>query len=516
MISIKNNDKLFKGFFTVCHAVSQTMGAQGKLSVMENEMLGNPVVTKDGISTAKKIFFRDNQENMGAHLAKQVAAKTLVTAGDSTTTSLVFAKALVTGSRKPFTRKYFYNKRVEQGMDKAYEDFCQLIEDYSQKVDDEAIRKIATVSSNNNHEIGQLVFDAYKAVGDKGVIDVKQVQNLYKSNLEVSNGMKIEAGWENPFLTNNSKNARFEGEGAVVIIYEGYLGGDEVVQKTLQKIKDVNSDTPIVIVAERFHEDTLIKLVDLHQRRVLNLTAVQCPEYDVKRKALLEDIATYTGGKVFLQGGEDKEIIYGMVDKVIVTESTCSFIKEDIPEAVQIKIEELEAQKEQVTDKDFIEKRIQNLRGVSATINVGGVGESEIKEKFDRVEDAVCSIQSAQEEGWIAGGGSALAYISNNMKRSGLSKEEKFGYNIVVKALLAPMKQICINANRNPRKYLKASQRQYGIGYNAYTDKQSNLIRDNIIDSTKSIRTALENALSVTKLLLNTGVVITLNTKEEN
>lgn len=515
MISINDNKKLFEGFFTVCNAVSQTMGAQGKLAIMENEILGNPKVTKDGISTAKKIFFKDPFKNIGANLAKQIAAKTLVTAGDSTTTSLVLAKALVENSRLRqwgFGKKrYFYNKRVEQGMEIAYKTFCEYLKKLSEEIDDDSIKKVATVSSNNNDEIGDLVFKAYKAVGKGGIIDVQENHNSYFSDLEISKGMRLNKGWENPFLINNQKTAKFEGENAVVIIYEGYLGGDEVVQDFLQEVRNQDSTRPIVIVAERFHEDTVIKITDLHQRGVLNITLVQCPEYEVKRKALLEDIAIFTGGKVFLQGGEEKKITAGTVDKVIVTESSCSFIKEDLTEESKRKVEELKGQLQEVTDKDFIKRRIQNLEGVSATILVGGISESEIKEKFDRVDDSVRSVESAQEEGWISGGGSALVYIAELMRGNKLnSKEIQFGYNIVVDALDAPFKQICKNANRDYKNYYRQSQKIYGKGYNAFTDTKSNLIKDNIIDSTKSIRTALENAMSVTKLLLNTSVVITL------
>lgn len=516
MISINDNKKLLEGFFTVCEAVSQTMGAQGKLAVMENEVLGNPKVTKDGISTAKRIFFKDPIKNIGANLAKQIAAKTLVTAGDSTTTSLVLAKALIENSKRKkwykLNANYFYNKRVEQGMEEAYLDFCDNLKKLSRGIDDDVIKKIATVSSNNNQEIGDLVFRAYKAVGKGGIIDVQENHNSTISTLDEAKGMRLNNGWENPFLINNQKNAKFEGENAIVVIYEGILGGDEVVQDFLQDVRNKDATTPIIIIAERFHEDTIIRITDLHQRGVLNITLVQCPEYDVKRKALLEDIALFTGGKVFLQGGEAKEIQAGVADKVIVTENSCSFIKEILTEESKNKVKELKGQLKEVTDKDFIKRRIQNLEGVSATIFVGGISESEIKEKFDRVEDSVRSIESAQEEGWIAGGGSALVYIAESMRNKKIGSDEThFGYNIVVNALDAPFKQICTNANRNYKKYYRESQKIYGKGYNAYTDQKSNLIDDNIIDSTKSIRTALENAMSVTKLILNTAIIIALN-----
>lgn len=513
MTSIDNKDKLLEGFFTVCEAVSRTMGAQGGLAIMENEMFGNPLVTKDGISAAKRIFFKDREKNMGANLAKQIAAKTLVTAGDSTTTSLVLAQALVKATltrRHLFDKKdYFFNKRVEEGMLLAYDDVVDQLMVLSENIDDEKIRQIATVSSNNNKEIGDLVYNAYKAVGKGGIINVEENHNSYKSTFVESKGYKLNKGWKNPFLINNKKTARFESEDAIVICYEGYLEGDKLIEDFIND----NSHRPIVLFVERITEDTVINLTDFHNRGVLNICIVEAPQYDNKRKAILEDVALYTGGELFVKGSSEK-VVAGEVDKVIVSESSCSFIQESLSEGVLERLSELKGQLEHVTDKEFIKDRIQKLEGVSATIYVGGTTESELKEKYDRVEDSVCSINSAQEEGWIAGGGSALAFISNEMNKDAKCEERQFGYEAFREALLEPLKTICRNSKRNPSKYLRKSKKIYGRGYNAYKDTESDLISDNIIDSTKSIRTALQNALSVTNLLLNTSVIITNNKSE--
>lgn len=510
MISINNNKKLLEGFFTVCDAVSQTMGAQGKLAVMENELIGNPIVTKDGISTAKRIFFKDGEKNIGANLAKQVAAKTLVTAGDSTTTSLVLAKALVESVivKKGFFKPadFFYNKRVEKGMELAYEDVCKALEFLSKPITDEIIKRIATVSANNNDLIGNLVYKAYKEVGSEGIIDVRQNHNSPTTELEVSKGMKLTKGWADPQLINNQSNAKFEADDALVLVYEGYLDGDAIVQDFLTE----NQDKPIVILAERFHDDTIMKLGELNKSGVLNITAIPCPEYDKKRVAILNDVALYTGGEVYRKGSKNVEIVTGKVDRVVVDEGSCSFIKEKVPNGVKELIINLKSQLETVNDKEWISKRIQQLEGVTATIVVGGVSESEIKEKFDRVEDAVCSVQSAVKEGWIAGGGSTLNYISRNYLNKKMASDEiQFGYDALARAIREPFRRICINSRRSPEKYINRASKMYGFGYNASTDMYSNLVEDSIIDSTRSIRTALENSLSVSKLLLNTSVVIT-------
>lgn len=518
--TIRNNEKLLEGFFTVCDAVAETMGAQGRLAIIENDIMGNPIITKDGISTAKEIYFEDKAKNMGARMAKQVAAQTLVVAGDSTTTSLVLSRAFIqntaienkrtvwdiisgtsTSTKQP---KYFYNKRVERGIEKGYNEVLKHLDELSKPVDEVSLKNIARISSNNNDEIANLVYKAHSIVGQDGIIDVFQTNASVESYVTDAQGMKLSNGWANPFLINNQKTAKFEADDCVIVCYEGTLGGDTIIQSAIQEY----SDKPILLLAERFHEDTLIKITELNQRGTLNITAVQCPDYDNKRKALLEDVALYTGAEVFLQGSSS-EVVVGFASKVVVDESSCSFMQKEINKDTLNRIEELKGQLGNVSDRNFIQKRIQNLEGKSATIFVGGSNPTEAKERFDRVEDSVASVASAQKEGWVAGGGSTFVYISTLLNTTFLDEEEQFGYSVLKRTLCSPFEQICRNANRNGKEYIDSSKKQYGYGYNAYTDSVGNLVKEGVIDSKKSLRVALENAKSICVLLMNTSVVIT-------
>lgn len=516
-ISINDNERLLKGFNTVIDGVKQTLGSEGGLAVMANDF-GNPDISKDGISIAKKMFFDDPQENLGATLAKQVCATTLVKSGDATTTAAVLAQAIV---REMGNR---YNKKVERGLNTAYDEITEHLNKLARKITDSSAKKIANISANNNKELGELVYRAYKTVGESGIIDVQEADSPI-TQMKDFKGMKLQKGYMNPWFITNQNTASFEMENVLVLVYEGHLEGDVHVQEFLQE----NSNTPILIVAERFSEDVIIKLTDLHQRNVLNVCAVQCPEYDVKRKALLEDLALYSDGEVFLQGGSTK-VVAGMVKKVIVTEGTTSIIQEKNSEATKNRITELKNQLKTVTDKRFIQKRIQNLEGASATIYVGGTTDVERKERFDLVEDAVSAIKSSLVEGWICGGGATLAYISTLMNTKFDNPHIQFGYEAMKRAIQAPFKQISINAkvdledefvyegvfNRwlsipsdtKPNKVMR-SFHTYGMGYNATTDEVSNLIEDGVIDSKYSIQVALDNAKSVARLLLNVKVVIT-------
>jgi chaperonin GroEL len=523
-VTINNTERFLKGFHTVCDAVKQTLGAEGKLAVMESELMGAaPTVTKDGVSVARRIFFKDKHKNMGATLAKQVAAKSLATTGDSTTTSLVLAQAIlnsVDGSR--------FNKKVEKGINIGIEEIFSQIKLLSKTIDDDSAKKIATVSANNDAELGSLVFDAYKIVGESGIIDVKQKESG-KTELVTSNGMKLNKGWKSPFMCNNPSKARFEGEDVYVVAYEGILEADPHLEKFFTEVYQNEEGTAkILIIAEQFSEDVVVKIDTINQQGKIEICAVHSPEYDNKRLAIIRDIALYTDGEVFLRGTSDK-VIPGKVDKVVVDMNSTTLFKENLPDKVELHINELKQSVKRSGDRDFIKKRIANLEGSSATILVGGITESEIKERFDLVDDAVGAIKSSLEDGYICGGGATLVFISENMNQVFDNEDVQYGYDAIKKAIQAPFRQICINSNRDPEVYLESmfyknqnfierlleiskskKQATYGIGYNASTDELSNLFDDGIIDSSKSIKSALENAKSVTILLLNTRVVISI------
>ena len=499
---IQNSNKLKEGFLETAQAVALTMGAEGKLAVMKEPVLGMPIVTKDGISVAKKIFFEDEAMNMGAFLAKQAAAKTAAVSADTTTGTLVFASSLVKNCEK-------FNKKVERGIDIAHEEFNSLLREYSKPVDEDSVLKVARVSANNHSEIGDLVFEAYKATNGSGIISVVQTENL-SSKCVVNNGMRLKKGWQSPFLVNTPKGT-FEAENVNVLCYEGILEGDPMVENWLQEILDLSKKAGetanILIVAENFSEDVLIKLDNLQKRGYFNITAVQAPEYDVKRTAVLRDVAIYTGGESYLRGSGEK-IVSGKAKRVVVDNSYTAIIVEDTNEATLKRIEDLKIQMENTPlEENFFLERINNLQGLSATILIGGVLEGERKEKFDRAEDSVGAVKSSLEEGYICGGGAGLLYFSTQMNQKFDHEDVNYGYNLFKKALVEPITQICSNANVEFSN-LDFGKLKYGVGYNVTTDRVSNLIDDGILDSTKSIRVAVENAVSVSKMIINTGVVI--------
>lgn len=494
-IKINNNNKVLEGFFLACDAVKASLGSEGGLAFMPNpsDILTAPVFTKDGISIARALTHKNSEMNMGIQLAKQISARSLTENGDATTTTLVLAQAIVKNAHQN------YNKKVEKGINIACEEVNKHLKKLSKKTSAKDTQKIATISANNDSYIGNIVAKAYK---QSSMVSFDRHEKK-DTVLEVTDGMRLSNGWMNPFMINNQSKGVFEAENAHIICYEGILEGENAVQEYLQQ----NSDQPIIIIAERFSDDVLIKLTDLHERRVLNICAVQCPEYDNKRKALLSDIALYTGGEVFLRG-TSTEVKAGIAKKVTVEHQSTSIIPTEVPAAVKERIEQLKSQIEDSPEKEFLKKRIQNLEGISVTVLVGGVTIEEKNELYDRVEDAVCAVKSAKEEGWVAGGGSTLAYISNQMNTAFENKDVQYGYDCIKEAICAVFETICDNSGREVGDYIEAAKKTYGMGYNAHTDELSNLIVDGVIDSSRSIRLALSHAASVAKLLMSTKVVI--------
>lgn len=510
-VEIDNKERLLKGFIETCTAVGKTMGAEGSLAIYESEIMSVPIITKDGISVAKSIYYKDKHMSMGNFMAKQAALRTALEVGDSTSTSLVLAKSIVETAlaKKEFLfkllyKKPIYNKKVEEGFEIALEEVKNRLKRLSKPTTDEDILKIATISANNNREIGEIILKAYKAVGSGGVVDFKENYDTTKTELQITNGMLLPKGMVNPLLK-NSNNGNFEADDVLVVIYNGYEIGKS---KEVFDFINANQNKSILLIVERTQDEDFARRIVSGNQNGFNICLIECPFFDTQREMLLEDIALYSGAEVFIQGSS-KEVKAGKLDRVVITNNTSSLIKKDIPEVVKDKIEALEVELKETKDKQFIKRRIQLLKGVAATINVGAVTETERREIFDRVEDAVHAVKAAVDEGWVAGGGATFANISNTMKRSFGNSDVQLGYNILKKSILSPFYQICENANRNGDSYVSFSV-SYGFGYNAKKDEVSNLIEDGIIDSVKSLRISLENAVSVAKLLLNIKVVVSL------
>lgn len=502
-IAINDPSKIIEGFFTVCDAVKVSLGTEGGYGVLENDVLGFPIITKDGISIARKIFSDNKMINMGMAIAKQASAQSLIKSGDSTTSTLVLAQAIVNATEKD--GEYFFNKKVEQGINEAYKDITKNLDKLSKKVNKSSVKKIARVSANGDKEIADIVFKAYEKVGKSGLIDVQEWDKPYTS-LKHTKGMKLSKGFYSPFLINNQNVGVFEGEEVVVIVYNGFeIHKSEAV---LNFIND-NSRKTILIIAERVTSEDWIREIYKVNQAGYNICVVECPEFDKKREALLEDIAIYTGAEVFVQGVSEK-VVAGKLSKLLVEQNQTSFFQDELSEQVKERVDQLKSQLATTSDRDFFNRRISNFEGTSATILVGGMSPQETKEKFDRVEDSVCAVKSALQEGYIVGGGAALVYVSTKLDRVFENHDIQFGYNLMKKAIEAPFRQICINARRNPEDYIQSARDNYGFGYNAATDEVANLFKDGILDSKRSINVALEQAKTSAILLMNIKVVVTL------
>lgn len=507
-ITINDKDRLLNGFLKTCEAVGKTMGSEGGYGIYESEMASLPIVTKDGISVAKNLYFKDMHESMGNFMAKQAALRTVLETGDSTTTSLVLARAFVVNAlKKPWWSfsSPKYSKKVERGFEIALKEIKEHLKNLSCKTNYEDIRRIATISANNNKEIGDIITKAYKTVGKEGIVDFVEHDGV-KTELEVTRGFSFDKGFVTPNM-HNKANGNWEANNVAIISYEGFeIGINKTILEYLNKHHD--KKVPLLIIAERFEDEDFARLVINGNQLGYNICVVTAPFFDSDREMVLEDIALYTGGGVFKQGIKE-EVVLGKASKVIVTHNSCTIINESVPKEVESRIANLEKQPK----SKYTEKRIQMLKSITCTIKVGSFTDAERKETYDRVEDAVKAVKASLEEGWVAGGGSTFLHISRNMKTKLKDSEEQRGYNIAKKALQHPFLQICDNAGVNGESYIDLCT-TYGKGYNALSDEISNLIEDGVIDSAKSLRVALENAISVAKLMLNIKVVASLPPKE--
>lgn len=503
---VGKNEQFLEGFDIVTDAVKRTLGAEGRLAVLENEQhMAPPKITKDGVSVARHITETHPVKFQGAALAKQAAIKTLVEVGDNTTTTLVLAQALV--KEVPH-----FNKKVEFGIEKAYEDAQRLLKKYAKPVNKKTVKAIATVSANNDKKIGEIVAQAYEQSGQgEGIIDSIQSQKEKSVSLKVSEGLKVQKGWFHPALINNEQKGTFEAENCLIVVYEGWEPHLSMPLKRF--ILENRNLSPILIIAERvgdttYGSETLAQMV----RANVNISLVEAPGFEDTRVQNMMDIALYTGAKVFRQG-QDEKIEAGRAEKVTVGMQTTSIINPRSEEVTK-KLEELKANLEDPdTEKDEfnLKERIKFLEGKSVTVVVGGDIEMEASEVFDRVDDAIKAVKSVLLEGWVAGGGSTLAHISHKMNRSFENADVREGYEAFRRSLLYPMKQICFNANREPEEHLKKAFEIYGWGYNGSTDETSNLIKDSIIDSKKGLSVAMKNAKATAILLLNVDVISTIN-----
>jgi chaperonin GroEL len=501
-ILIKDHELLDAGFLGACDAVAETLGAEGKLAILENpESNLPPIVTKDGVTVMKHIRYSNKFMNFGALQAIGGAMRTLEKSGDSTTTTAVFMQGFI---RKLDRSKF--NKAVERGIYKGVEEVYSHLESLTRIAEKEDLRRIANIACNNDQELSSTVISAFEYAEKDGIVECRINKDKEKTEFIKREGMFLDShGYTSPYFINKEdKKTCFEGEKVAVICSATWEYEIKVINRIKEFYTDNPKSTPLIIFLERPHSDMTEKLIGIKSVGY-NICCVATNGYDEKEsETLLTDIANLTGSSVYNPRNPDSKIEIGYADKITVTLENTSIIVNDIPSIIKETLVTLEGQEK----KD--ERRIKRLKTKAGVIEVGGLTPSQQKEVFDRVEDAVASIKTTSVEGYIVGGGAALVYISGLMKKVLQSSEEQIGYDLVKEVLLEPTKRILKNANREEKceEVIQAIYPEYGMGYNAVTDKISNLFDDGVIDSKKSIRIAMESATERAVQQLNIGLIV--------
>ncbi len=515
-------EALRRGVAKLAKAVKVTLGPRGR-NVILQKSFGSPTVTKDGVTVAREIELEDKYENMGAKMVKEVASKTSDVAGDGTTTATLLAeaifleglRAIVSGVNPVFLR---------QGIEKATRDVVEKLKSMSIKVKDKKdIQNVAAVASNNDQEIGEKIAEAMERVGKDGVITVEEGKGL-ETTVEFVEGMQFDRGYLSPYFITDPQRMVCELEEPYILIHEKKISAVKDLLPLLERV--VQTGRPLLIIAEEVEGEALATLVVNKLRGVFKCAAVKAPGYGDRRKAMLEDIAILTGGKaIFEDLGIKLENVQlrdlGQATKVIIDKENTTIVggkgkKEDI----QGRIEQLKQELTKATsdyDKEKLNERIAKLSGGVAKILVGAATESEMKEKKMRVEDAMHATRAAVEEGILPGGGVALLRAATQCKPSGLTHDEEVGYNIVLRACRAPIKQIAENAGLDGEivasKVLENDNPHWG--YDARLDRYVDMVKEGIIDPTKVVRCALQNATSVATLLLTSEALVAEIPKKE-
>jgi chaperonin GroEL len=515
-------DGLRRGVGKLARAVRVTLGPKGR-NVILQKSFGSPTVTKDGVTVAKEIELEDKYENMGARMVREVASKTSDVAGDGTTTATVLAEAIfneglraVVSGANPMLMK--------RGMDRAVEDIVERLKKMSIPVKTKKdMENVASVASNNDPEIGRIIAEAMERVGKDGVITVEEGKALETTH-DFVEGMQFDRGYLSPYFVTDPQKMECELEDPYILIYEKKISSNKDLVPVLEKV--LNTGKPILIIAEEIEGEALATLVINKLRGTFKCAAVKAPGYGDRRKAMLEDIAVLTGGRaIFEDLGIQLENVQlrdlGRAKKIKIDKDNTTIIEgAGKRDAIKGRIEMIQRELDKSTsdyDKEKLSERIAKLSGGVAKINVGAATESEMKEKKARVEDAMHATRAANQEGILPGGGVALLRASEGLKPKGLSHDEEVGFNIVVRACKAPITQIANNAGADggivAAKVLENESQNYG--FDARLDRYADMVKEGIIDPTKVVRSALQNAASVATLLLTSDALVAEVPKEE-
>ena len=515
-------DAIRRGVSKLARAVKVTLGPKGR-NVILQKSFGSPTVTKDGVSVAKEIELEDTYENMGAQMVREVASKTSDVAGDGTTTATVLAEAIFNEGLKAVTAGV-NPIQLKEGIEQAVRDVTEKLDKMSIKVKGEdEMANVATIASNNDREIGELLAKAMTRVGKDGVITVDEGRGL-ETEVEWVEGMQFDRGYLSPYFVNEPSSMQCVLEDPYILIFEKKLSNIKDLVPLLEKV--VQQGKPLLIIAEDVEGEALATLVINRLRGTFNCCAVKAPGYGDRRKAMMEDIAILTGGTaVFEALGMKLESLpltdLGRAKKVIVEKDTTTIIEGAGKSAdIKARIDQIRREIENATsdyDREKLEERLAKLSGGVAKVLVGAATESEMKEKKARVEDALHATRAAVEDGILPGGGVALLRAVGSLKPSDdLADDQATGYNIVLRAGRAPLCMIASNAGQDGGIVCeKVLDLKANHGYNALTDTYEDLVKAGVIDPTKVTKTALANAASVSILLLTSDALIADMPKKE-
>lgn len=487
-------------------AVKVTMGAEGKLAIIRNKMGFAPHVTKDGVTVAEAIELEDDFEELGAKAIKETARKTVDLVGDGTTTATVIAQYLLNEGFKKLEDGVSHVE-LREGMELAVNDVREALKKLKKTAGYEETKQIATISANNDEKLGQLIADVYAKIGVEGKVDVQEGATR-DTNVNYIEGLSIERGWALPHFITDQSNMTAVLEDAAILIYDGKINSVADVAEPIRQAQAKGK--AIMIFAEDVEESVMAVFVRGKLEGTFNLSVTINPDFGINRTNILQDLAAFTNGEVYdpkIKG----EIKLGNAKKIISEKDRTIIIPNEKGSGLDARIEILNSQianTDDKIDKAKLVSRLQNLRNAVAIITVGGVTASEVKEKKDRIDDAVSAVKSAIEGGYVSGGGSTLLYISKYKMKRKLRNGQKDGYNLIKQAIRKPFEQILTNAGLKTENF-EPKLKQYGRGVNVRTRKIQNLLDKGIIDSAKVLEVALENANAVASIVLQTDCVIT-------
>jgi chaperonin GroEL len=514
--SVDAREKMLRGVEILANAVRVTLGPKGR-NVVLDKSFGAPRISKDGVTVAKEIELEDKFENMGAQMVREVASKSSDSAGDGTTTATVLAHAVVKEGAKSVAAG-MNPMDLKRGVDRAVAAVVDDLKKNSKKVtSNDEIAQVATISANGDAEIGRFLAEAMKKVGNEGVITVEEAKSL-ETELDVVEGMQFDRGYISPYFVTNAEKMRVEMEDPYILIYEKKLSGLQELLPLLEAV--VQTGKPLLIIAEEVEGEALATLVVNKLRGGLKVAAVKAPGFGDRRKAMLQDIAILSSGQAI---SEDLGIklenvalnMLGRAKKVTIEKENTTIVggagkKSDI----EGRISQIKAQIEETTsdyDREKLQERLAKLAGGVAVIRVGGATEVEVKERKDRVDDALHATRAAVEEGILPGGGVALLRAQKALaKLQPENDDQKAGIDIVRKALSTPARQIVVNAGEDGSVIVGkiAEKEQYAYGFDAQSGEYGDLVKKGIIDPTKVVRVALQNAASIAGLLITTEAMV--------